>query len=303
MFSGTSRGIPSFGDLSWKRPVIAATSLFALNLNTLNPAAGISFGQTLTKNTNGSLNADPTWSGVVVAVGDRVLVRSEGSPKNGIYTVTSLGSAGSQWVLTRATDADTPIEMPFGTVVFTDNGGGQTMYYQTAAGAWITVPFKFDDIVVSGAYGGSSFGILNVGGALIANAGLSVGSGLPRPGMATYRFDGISVTGTGTVAMNEANIPGERMPFDGRIVAVGVSINANRTAGTIDARPQINGAATVINPHAVINGVDVSAAYQKGIGPTFVAGDKIRAQYVSNGFLPTTAGIIVTIYVTFDQVD
>ena len=121
MFSGASRTIPSFGDLAWKKPV-PSVSIGALSANTLAPAAGVSFGQTLTKNANGALSGEANIISLGgLTVGDRILITSEASPKNGVYTITALGLAGgggSPWVLTRAKDADTSNELPGGTLVF-----------------------------------------------------------------------------------------------------------------------------------------------------------------------------------------
>jgi hypothetical protein len=59
----------------------------------------------LTANANGAIAAQ---DGVTLAVNDRVLLTAGASgADNGIYTVTSLGSAGTPWVLTRALDWDT----------------------------------------------------------------------------------------------------------------------------------------------------------------------------------------------------
>lgn len=65
-------------------------------------AAGIGPGKTLTASANGALTVDT----VAVALGDRILVKNE-AQNNGIYVVTAPGSAGTPWVLTRATDFDT----------------------------------------------------------------------------------------------------------------------------------------------------------------------------------------------------
>ena len=45
--------------------------------------------------------------GVTLALDDRVLVKNESSSKNGLYKLTTLGTASVAWVLTRTTDADT----------------------------------------------------------------------------------------------------------------------------------------------------------------------------------------------------
>lgn len=85
---------------------------------------------TLTANANGALSVD----GVAVANGDRLLVKNEtaGNAKyNGIYVVTDLGSAGTPWVLTRASDADVSAEVTSGLYAFVT--AGNTL----AATGWI----------------------------------------------------------------------------------------------------------------------------------------------------------------------
>jgi hypothetical protein len=73
---------------------------------------------TLTATTNGAL---PAQDGVTLIVGDRLLVKNEpvGSLRanNGIYQVTSLGSAGSPWILTRVSDADSGSELEVATTL------------------------------------------------------------------------------------------------------------------------------------------------------------------------------------------
>lgn len=118
MFGAVSPGIPSFGDLAWKSPVRLVTYA-ALAANTY--AAGV-----LTANANGAL---ATIDGVAPAVGDRVLVAAEAPDwHNGIYTVTSLGSAGTKWTMTRATDDDEAADMVAGASCYVTSG---TLYAGT----------------------------------------------------------------------------------------------------------------------------------------------------------------------------
>jgi hypothetical protein len=59
----------------------------------------------LTASANAALSVD----GVAVVSGDRIIVKNQATAaNNGIYTVTNTGSAGTLWVLTRATDANSP---------------------------------------------------------------------------------------------------------------------------------------------------------------------------------------------------
>lgn len=67
-------------------------------------ASGTGIGKTLT---NSGTQSALTIDGVPALVGDRVLVKNQSAQKdNGIYVVTNAGSNSSNWILTRATDAD-----------------------------------------------------------------------------------------------------------------------------------------------------------------------------------------------------
>jgi len=73
-----------------------------LNATYNNGTAGV--GATLT---NAGTQTAFTPDGVVAQVGDRVLVYNQTNAyENGVYTVTTVGSGSTNWVLTRATDAD-----------------------------------------------------------------------------------------------------------------------------------------------------------------------------------------------------
>lgn len=73
-----------------------------------NGTAGV--GATLTN--SGSLAAFSS-DGISNSLGDRVLVKNQTTAaQNGIYTVTTLGSASVAWVLTRSTDMDTWAQVP-----------------------------------------------------------------------------------------------------------------------------------------------------------------------------------------------
>jgi hypothetical protein len=74
----------------------------ALPANTYNNGTS-GVGATLTGNANGALSVDST----LTVVSERILVKNEVSgANNGVYTVTQVGSAGTPYILTRATDFD-----------------------------------------------------------------------------------------------------------------------------------------------------------------------------------------------------
>lgn len=83
--------------------------------------AGSGVGATLTANAVGVLTVD----GVATVLNDRILVKDQGSgthADNGIYKVTTEGTAGVAFVLTRATDADADAEVTAGMYCFAAEG-------------------------------------------------------------------------------------------------------------------------------------------------------------------------------------
>lgn len=118
--------------VTWKASVAWATTA-ALPANTYaNGASGV--GATLTATGNGAITID----GNTPAVADRVLVKNEVSGlKNGIYVVTTVGTAGTPYVLTRATDFDQAAEITAGDVVPVVGGttNADTSWMMTTTGA------------------------------------------------------------------------------------------------------------------------------------------------------------------------
>jgi hypothetical protein len=79
---------------------LATTTALAANTYN-NGSSGV--GATLTANANGALSVDS----VAVVASNRILVKNEATQaNNGVYTVTQTGSAGTPYILTRATDFD-----------------------------------------------------------------------------------------------------------------------------------------------------------------------------------------------------
>ena len=110
--------------------VFAATTanLSATYANgTSDESNGTGIGATLTASSNGAISID----GQSPTSGARILVKNQTTAlQNGIYSVTTVGSAGAPWVLTRATDSDNSIsgEVFAGDFTFVINGttnGGQ----------------------------------------------------------------------------------------------------------------------------------------------------------------------------------
>lgn len=101
-------------------PLLAVQAATTSNLNATysNGTAGV--GATLTN--AGSLLAFAV-DGYSASLGDRILVKDQTTTyQNGIYTVTTVGSASVAWVLTRATDYDTPTQIQQGDWFPVENG-------------------------------------------------------------------------------------------------------------------------------------------------------------------------------------
>jgi len=109
----------------------------ALTATYNNGSSGV--GATLT---NSGTQAALVIDGVTLATSDRVLVYNQSNAAhNGIYTVTNTGSASTNWVLTRATDADSyapsdPDAMGEGDAYFVKEGdtGAGELYVMNTSG-------------------------------------------------------------------------------------------------------------------------------------------------------------------------
>ncbi len=123
-------------------------STVALTVTYANGASGV--GATLT---NAGVQAAIQLDGVSPNVGQRVLIKNQASSlQNGIYTVTTVGSGATNWVLTRATDYDTPSEVAPGDLVILTGGTtqSQSSWIETATVAAIgTDPITFVQFTAS----------------------------------------------------------------------------------------------------------------------------------------------------------
>lgn len=112
------------------QPSVVAASVTAFTVTYSNGVSGV--GATLT---NAGAMAAFSIDGQSPTVGQRILIKNQASTfQNGIYTVTTVGSGAVNWVLTRATDYDTPTEITPGDFVLVLNGtvNAQTQWVQTA---------------------------------------------------------------------------------------------------------------------------------------------------------------------------
>jgi hypothetical protein len=149
-----------------------------LNATYSNGTSGV--GATLT---NAGTNAAFSVDGVSPALNARILVKNQtAQAQNGIYVLTTVGDGSTPWVLTRATDFDTAVEIAGGDFTFVD--AGSTL----ANTGWVNVdevttvgtdPIVFQQFSGAGTYTASD-GVLLTGtnftGVVVASGGLSVGA-------------------------------------------------------------------------------------------------------------------------------
>lgn len=151
-----------------------------LNATYNNGASGV--GATLT---NAGTQAAFTADGVAVPLNARVLVYNQtDAVQNGVYTLTTVGSASTNWVLTRATDADTyapfsPNSLGQGDAFFVTNGltgAGETYICNTVGTITFgTTPITFAQISTAQVYTGTS--PVNITGTVISLNTVQTGTG------------------------------------------------------------------------------------------------------------------------------
>jgi hypothetical protein len=157
-----------------------------INLNATYDNGTSGVGATLT---NAGTQAVITIDGVALSSADRVLIYNQtNAAHNGIYTVTTVGDGSTNWVLTRATDADSygvsdPNAFGEGDAFFVKEGN-------TGAG----------ELYVMNTSGTITFGTTNITFSVIAETAVySAGNGVTLTGT-TFSADagtGVTVDGSG----------------------------------------------------------------------------------------------------------
>lgn len=243
-----------------------------LNATYNNGASGV--GATLT---NAGTQTALVIDGVTLSVNDRVLVYQQSNQtQNGIYVVSNVGSGSTNWVLTRASDANTYVinsaaGLSEGSTVFVQQGvtgAGETYTCNTA--------------------GVITFGTTNITFAQISSAQIySAGTGLTLSGTQ------FSITNTGVTAASygtASSVPTLAINAQGQVTSASntaIAINANQiTTGTITNAQLQNSAVTVngtsislggsatvtaVNPNALTIGTGLSGTSYDGSSAVTVA--------------------------------
>jgi hypothetical protein len=227
----------------------------ALTVTYNNGTAGV--GATLT---NAGAQAALVIDGVTVSVNDRVLIYTQADQtQNGIYTVTNVGSGSTNWVLTRATDADSyvidsPNGLSEGSTVFVqqgDTGAGETYTCNTA--------------------GTITFGTTNITFAQISSAQIySAGTGLTLSGT---QFS-LSNTGTAGTYGSASQVPVFVTNAQGQVTSVtntSIAIPGSAiTSGTVAIANGGTGQATAQLAINALAGAVTSGQYLRGNGTNVV---------------------------------
>jgi hypothetical protein len=196
---------------------VEATTALTVTYN--NGTAGV--GATLT---NAGTQAALVLDGVTLSVSDRVLIYQQvNQTQNGIYVVTNVGSGATNWVLTRATDANT--------YVINSAAGlseGSTVFVQQGA-------IAAGDTYTCNTSGVITFGTTNITFAQISSAQIySAGTGLTLTGT-TFSITPVGTAGTKGSA---SSVPVFVTNASGQVTSstdTSISIAATQvTSGTLD---------------------------------------------------------------------
>ena len=207
--------------ISYHEPVYVESPNTTGNLNATynNGASGV--GATLT---NAGTQVALTVDGILMTVGKRVLIYNQtNATQNGVYTVTTVGDGSTNWVLTRATDANTyglrdPNALGYNDAFFVTNG-------DTGAG----------ETYVCTTTGTITFGTTNITFAQISSAQVyTAGTGLNLSPATTFN---ISNTGVSASTYGSASaVPVFAVNAQGQLTSVtntNIAINGSAVSGNI----------------------------------------------------------------------
>lgn len=299
--------------LSWKDAVRVAT--VGVLSNTPSYANGTSgVGATLTASSVGVLTVD----GIATVINDRILVKTQAAAsQNGIYKVTTEGTVGVAYILTRATDADESAELD-SAAVFVQIGttNAESGYTQTASaptigttslvwsqftGGGSLVPgdgidISANTVSVDLAAAGSGTGGLEIVSTEIA---IQVGDGIQLTASGVEVDLAAAGSGTGgliiisnEIAINAATAAGIEL------TASGIAVNLDSAGAGTGGLDFNSGAVRVDAGLGIVlsaTGVDVDPAQLIQGGNAEIDGDFIDIDYAQTNYTPGTSGVATDI--------
>jgi hypothetical protein len=272
-----------------------------LNATYANGTAGV--GATLT---NAGTQAALVIDGVTLSVADRVLIYQQTTQtQNGIYVVTDVGSVSTNWILTRASDADTfvsasPDGLSEGSTVFVQQGttGAGTTYTCNTVG---TITFGTTNITFAEI---SSAQIYSAGTGLtltgtVFSLTTPVATTLGGTGLTTFGATNRALFSSGTNTLTAGTLPtaaggtGQTTYTDGQLL-IGKTSDGSLAKATITASTGIsvtNGDGSI----TIANTAPDQTVSLTGSGTTTITGTYPNFNIASNdAFTGTVTSVAVS---------
>jgi hypothetical protein len=278
-----------------------------------NGTSGV--GATLT---NSGTQVAIVIDGVALSSADRVLIYQQTDPAhNGVYTVTTVGSVSTNWVLTRATDADSygpsdPDALGQGDAFFIsagDTGAGET-YVMTTVGTitFGTTGIVFTQISATSIYSAGA-GLTLTGQEFSLNTpvasatALATGRTIGMTGDVVWTsaaFDGSgNVTGTATIQPDSVALGTDTTGnyiATGAVSGTGLSGSSSSEGGTFT----VTSNATALNTASTIVARDGSGNFAAGTVTAALSGNSTTATALATGRTIGMTGDVVWTSASFD---
>ena len=202
--------------------------------------AALTVTNTATTLTNAGVQAAITIDSIPLALNDSVLVKDQPTQaQNGLYTVTTVGTASTNWVLTRRSDFTTGATVSSGAFTFVEDGTNNK------ASGWV--------LTTTGAI---TFGTTSLTFTQFSGAGLiDAGDGLIKTGNRIDANVGNGIAIVGDVIQLASTVAGNGLTLtSGVIAAVGTANRITVSADAIDISTSYVGQSSITTVGALTSG-------------------------------------------------